>query len=148
MAGRFSDTIVKWLGSVQTGTLCTVDSTREETKNVADKISSSLAKRVKCREPRDDHLEPDLSYTFEDCSVADLLVEVAWSQSKLKLSDRAKRYIEGSDGNIRTVVGLNMNDIYRGGRNATFSIWRAQLVGERWNCGTAETQVKEFGLPN
>ncbi|KAJ9137665.1 hypothetical protein NKR23_g8958 [Pleurostoma richardsiae] len=132
MAGMFSDQIVKWLGSIEIGAVCTVDSTQEETKNVAKKIHSSLAARVRCNEPHGDHLDPDLSYTFRGCTVADLLVEVAWSQSNLRLSDRARRYIEGKNGRIRTVIGLNMGDIYRGASRATFSIWKARPVGDKW----------------
>ncbi|KAJ9129894.1 hypothetical protein NKR23_g12422 [Pleurostoma richardsiae] len=81
MAGMFSDQIVKWLGSIEIGALCAVDRTKEQTKNVAKKIHSSLAARVECNEPHGDHLDPDLSYTV---------------------------------------------------RGSTFSIWKAELVGDKW----------------
>ncbi|KAI0108716.1 hypothetical protein GGR51DRAFT_514736 [Nemania sp. FL0031] len=143
MAGQLSDIIVKWLGNIESGTLCNSESLKEETMRIAGGIRSTLATRVKCDEPRDDQLEPDLSFTNEDCTAADLVVEVAWSQSNLKLPHRATRYIEGKQGEIRTVIGLNMNDIYRGGCRATFSVWKAQHDGEKW---TRITQVdnKEF----
>ncbi|GAW18665.1 hypothetical protein ANO14919_081460 [Xylariales sp. No.14919] len=132
MAGKFSDMIVRWLGNIANGSLCRVDHTKELTMEIAGKISSSLAKRVKPSEPRDDRLEPDLSFRHEDCRVADMVVEVAWSQSKLQLPDRARRYIEGTKGAIQTVIGLNMNDIYDGGRRATFSFWRCEQDGDQW----------------
>jgi len=62
------------------GTLCLVDSTKEKTRSIAKRIGSSLATTVKCSEPRDDRLKPDLSFTYEDYTSADLVVEVAWSQ--------------------------------------------------------------------
>ncbi|KAI0410470.1 hypothetical protein F5X98DRAFT_385566 [Xylaria grammica] len=132
MAGKFSDMIVRWLGNIANGSLCRVDYTKELTMEIAGKISSSLAKRVKPSEPRDDRLEPDLSFKHENCRVADMVIEVAWSQSKLQLPDRARRYIEGTEGAIRTVIGLNMNDIYGGGRQATFSFWRGERDGDQW----------------
>ena len=144
MAGKVGDKIIKWLGAIETGLLGTVDSTKKRTEEVASSISSSLAARVKCDEPRDDQLEPDLSYTHDDSSTAGLVVEVAWSQSNLKLPFRATRYIvEGTNGKIRTVVGFNMNNIYRGGNRATFSIWKAQLVDNKWSrIATVEGQVR------
>ena len=62
--------------------------------------------------------------------------EVAWSQRKLDSPKLAERYIQGSNGEIRTVVGVNPNDTYREKQrkgaettdvSATFSVWRAKL---------------------
>ncbi|KAJ8132071.1 hypothetical protein O1611_g1553 [Lasiodiplodia mahajangana] len=143
MAGRLGDIIIGWLVKIKNGTLCSVDNSREETMRIASGISSTLATRVKCHEPRDDQLEPDLSFTNQDCTVADLAVEVAWSQRNLRLPNRATRYIEGKRGAIRTVIGINMNDIYRGGSCATFSAWKAQHDGDSWK-RTTEVDKKEF----
>ncbi|KAJ2972968.1 hypothetical protein NUW58_g9062 [Xylaria curta] len=143
MAGKLSDRIVWWLRDIANGALCNVDSRKEETMKIANGISSTLATRVKYDEPRDDQMEPDLSFTNEDCIDADLVVEVAWSQSNLKLPYRATRYIEGKQGAIRTVIGINMNDIYRGGCRATFSVWKAQHDGDKWR-RTTEVDNKEF----
>lgn len=137
MAGKFNKMIDRWLGSIETGALCTDDSTKRETMKIASKMDPTLAKRVQCSNPPGDRLEPDLSMTYEECTAADLVVEVAWSQSDLKLPDRATRYIKGKQGKIRTVVGLNMNDIYGGGRKATVSVWKAKLVGNQWTRATA-----------
>ncbi|KAI0532521.1 hypothetical protein GGR58DRAFT_489901 [Xylaria digitata] len=143
MTGKLNDVIVRWLGNIIDGKLCNVETTKEETMRIASGISSTLASRVKFSEPRDDQLEPDLSFTNEDCTNADLVVEVAWSQSNLKLPYRATRFIEGRQGAIRTVIGLNMNDIYQGGCRATFSIWKAQHDGDKWK-RTTEVDDKEF----
>ncbi|KAI0512698.1 hypothetical protein F5B22DRAFT_648546 [Xylaria bambusicola] len=134
MAGRFSDMIVGWLACIANGSLCRVDRSKESTMEIA--INSSLAKTVKPIEPRGDRLEPGLSFRHQGCRVADMVVEVAWSQNKLNLPDRARRYIEGTGGAIHTVIGLSMNDIYRGGRRATVSVWRAEQEGERWKRST------------
>ncbi|GAP83887.2 hypothetical protein SAMD00023353_0503060 [Rosellinia necatrix] len=142
MAGRVSDRIVRWLGDINNGKLCRVESCKEETMRIAGAINSTLATRVKYSEPRDDQLEPDLSFMHEDSLVAGLVVEVAWSQSNLKLPDRAKRYIEGTSGEIRTVVGLNMNDIYLGRRHATLSVWKAEKDQNKWRATSVEN--KEF----
>ncbi|KAF2967606.1 hypothetical protein GQX73_g6016 [Xylaria multiplex] len=143
MAGKLSDEIVGWLADIKKGRLCNVDNTKEETIRIADGISSTLAARVKYNEPRDDQLEPDLSFTNEECIDADLVVEVAWSQRDLKLPYRATRYLEGRQGAIRTVIGFNMNDIYQGGCHATFSIWKAQHDGDEWKRIT-EVDNQEF----
>ncbi|KAI0867726.1 hypothetical protein GGS24DRAFT_514716 [Hypoxylon argillaceum] len=143
IAGKLNSIIVVWLEKIATGTLCIIDSSKEETMRIAQEIQSTLAKRVKYNKLRDDQMEPDLSFTNEECADPDLVVEVAWSQSNLKLPYRATRYIEGKQGKIRTVIGLNMNDIYRGGCRATFSIWKAQYDGGQWK-RTTEVDNKEF----
>jgi hypothetical protein len=136
MAGKFSDIIVEWLADIKNGSLCRVDRTKELTMEIAKKVGSTLATRVEPDEPRDDRLEPNLSFTHDDCEVADLVVEVAWSESSLNLSDRATRYIKGTKGAIKTVIGLSMNDIYCGGRRATYSIWKARQDGDLWEPST------------
>ena len=56
------------------------------------------------------------------------MLEVAYSQKEKDLRDLAERYILGSDGNIRIVVGLGLN--YRQPGKATISIWRPEIVME------------------
>ncbi|KAI0474680.1 hypothetical protein F4859DRAFT_514529 [Xylaria cf. heliscus] len=137
MVGEFNTMIIIWLGKIADGTLCKVESTKIETMRIANGIKSTLAQTVKCSEPRDDQLEPDLSFTCKGCRTADLVVEVAWSQSNLNLSDRATRFIHGTKGAIRTVIGLNMNDIYRSGCRAMFSVWEAEQDGGQWRRTTS-----------
>ncbi|KAI0437086.1 hypothetical protein F4803DRAFT_556359 [Xylaria telfairii] len=143
MAGALQTVIDRWLGEIIKGTLFGVDGTekpkeeieisRAETERIAKEIHSTLATRVEYGEPLPDRLEPDLSFTYEGCEIADLVVEVAWSQKALNLADRARRFIEGTKGAIQTVIGLNMNDIYLGGRRATFSIWKGYQAGGQWS---------------
>ncbi|KAI1170114.1 hypothetical protein F4777DRAFT_592191 [Nemania sp. FL0916] len=143
MAGGLNTMIVKWLDKIEDGTLCKIQGSKKATMQIASKIRSTLASKVKCSEPRDDRLEPDQSFKYRSCLVAGIVVEVAWSQSNLKLPDRARRCIEGTEGEIRTVIGLNMNDIYLGGRRATFSVWKAEQHDNKWK-RVAAVDNKEF----
>lgn len=85
-----------------------------------------------------DKKEPDEAWRYQHCKFPGVVMEVAWSQRKLELEDLVKRYITGSKGEIRTVIGWNLNDIYKGRANmelktslptasATFSVWQAKL---------------------
>ncbi|KAI0398990.1 hypothetical protein F4802DRAFT_82687 [Xylaria palmicola] len=143
VAGEFSDMIVGWLHDIEQGRLGTLESCKGETARVASAIRSTRSKTVECNELCGDRLEPDFSFTYRGCRTAGLLVEVAWSQSRLNLPDRAARYIQGMRGEIRTVVGLDMKDIYYGGCRASFSIWRAEHDGEKWR-PTAVVDNQEF----
>lgn len=68
---------------------------------------------------------PDKSYRHRACpEYPGLVIEVAWSQRPLELHKLAKRYIQRSNGRIRTVVGINIE--YQDARSlADFSVWRA-----------------------
>ena len=81
---------------------------------------------------------PDKSYRYKGCKFPSLVIEIAYSQRKLNLPDLAERYIYGSEGDIRTVIGINLNDIYQSesdrkkGKHfrpsaATISVWRAKF---------------------
>jgi hypothetical protein len=63
------------------------------------------------------------------------------------LPARADRYITRSEGKVRTVVGLNLNDIYSGGRRAWFSVWQALYdeKNKKWiRVTTVDHQVSHF----
>ncbi|KAF2181250.1 hypothetical protein K469DRAFT_692127 [Zopfia rhizophila CBS 207.26] len=81
---------------------------------------------------------PDKSFKHRQCKFPGLVMEVAWSQRKLDLPWLADHYIQRSKGEIRTVIGFNLNDIDSAKRKkgaktslakapATFSVWRAEL---------------------
>lgn len=50
------------------------------------------------------------------------MIEVSYSQKRKDLSRLADDYILGSYGNIRVVVGLDIE--YKGSKEATLSVWR------------------------
>lgn len=127
MAGALNKVIIKWLGQIEDGKHCENDKSLETTQLVAQEMESFLATRVKVN--HETRQEPDLSFSYKAGRTAGLVVEVAWSQYKLKLAERADRYIRGTEGRVRTVIGINLNDIYKGGREAWFSVWKARLDG-------------------
>jgi len=143
MAGALSDRIVHWYGDIRKGQHCEHAGTLEATKTVARKLQSVLATRVEVDD--ETRQEPDLSFTYDRGVVAGLIIEVAWSQSLLRLPERADRYIKGLEGDVRTVVGISLNDIYNGGRRAWFSVWQAQFDREsqKWTrVTTVDHQVR------
>jgi hypothetical protein len=54
---------------------------------------------------------------------------VSFSQKEKELKDLAEDYILGSDGNIRVVIGLDIE--YKQSKKATISVWRPQYVEHR-----------------
>ncbi|KAH8752300.1 hypothetical protein F5883DRAFT_205453 [Diaporthe sp. PMI_573] len=90
-----------------------------------------------------DRKHPDGSYFFRGCKQAQpsLAVEVSWSHhDSQELAERARELISLSNGKIRTVVSVNLHDIYKesdegkaleesseGPAAATASVWRAHL---------------------
>src|SRR5436305_1555169 len=60
------------------------------------------------------------------CSqLAPQTLQVAWSQRPLDLPKLAKRYIQGTRGQIRTVIGVNLEYQCTAGGPASFLVWRA-----------------------
>lgn len=106
---------------------------------------------------------PDKSYGHEPCDGSPtLVIEVAWSQRSLDLPKLAKRYIQGSKGQIRTVIGVDIPYRRPGeeGTSAGFSIWRVEqneeglaLVGQpdKKVCGssveTSDADKQSTGVP-
>ncbi|KAL2280861.1 hypothetical protein FJTKL_12173 [Diaporthe vaccinii] len=70
-----------------------------------------------------DGKQPDMAWRFlpsdetsgdsGDNQYPGLVIEVAWAQEKHKLKEKAKYYFEATGGQIRTLVGINLNDICR-----------------------------------
>ena len=108
----------------------------KKTMDTAGQMRAKLATTVKLTKgDASDKRDPDLSFRIQhpSCRSPGLVVEVAWSQRGLKLPRLAERYITETNGNIRTVIGLNLNDIYKSRQNegaspepATFSVWQAE----------------------
>ncbi|KAF2228405.1 hypothetical protein EV356DRAFT_538147 [Viridothelium virens] len=70
----------------------------------------------------------DLSFEYEGCDYPSLIIEVSASQSLKKVEEKAGMYIRQTRGGIRTVIHLDVNDIYKNAANsARFSIWRAKF---------------------
>jgi hypothetical protein len=69
--------------------------------------------------------EPDALFRHSRAQYPGVIIEVSYSQKRMDLARLADDYILGSDGNIRVVIGLDIN--YRG-KMATLSIWRPRIV--------------------
>jgi hypothetical protein len=64
--------------------------------------------------------EPDAAFKHLDAQWPCIVIEVSFSQKEKELNDLAEDYILGSDGNIRVVIGLNIE--YSQSQKATFSV--------------------------
>ncbi|KAI1130954.1 hypothetical protein F5Y10DRAFT_288373 [Nemania abortiva] len=58
---------------------------------------------------------PDLSYGYyyQRSEHPGLVVEVGWSEESPSLHEKCKWYIENSRGEIRTVIGVDLHDLYK-----------------------------------
>ena len=57
--------------------------------------------------------EPDESYSFGDSDHPCLVVEIAWAGPWSDVEDKAEYYFNSTQGQVRTVVGFNFNDIFK-----------------------------------
>jgi hypothetical protein len=125
-----------WLRGIQNRVNCSDERTVAAVKGIVPAGTSTIDFPVATGSP--DKKGPDKSFQHRQCEFPGLVIEVAWSQRKLDLPWLADRYIQRSEGEIRTVIGMNLNDVYRAKRRkgaktasadapATFSVWRAEL---------------------
>ena len=97
---------------------------------------------------------PDSSFQLRGRPWPGLVIEVAWAQDKLEMKEKAEFYFDSAQGEVRTVIGFNLNDIYKkqqaaewksrkgklstssnltflapaaAATSASFSVWRAKL---------------------
>jgi hypothetical protein len=55
---------------------------------------------------------PDGVLQVPGCEYPPLVIEIGWSQDKHDVENKAKYYLENFDGQIRTVIGINLRDTY------------------------------------
>ncbi|GAP88744.1 hypothetical protein SAMD00023353_1201630 [Rosellinia necatrix] len=143
IAGKLQVAIIGWKvaieeGRAQCGTgacpgqYCTDDHTKEIAKNLEPHGSESV-KNSQLAES--DKKDPDLSYKLEGYDIGDdkpdnsqldnghsdgnllewpgLVVEIGWSQNSSDLRKKCEWYIENSNGEVRTVIGIDLHDLYR-----------------------------------
>ncbi|KAH8746120.1 hypothetical protein F5883DRAFT_586017, partial [Diaporthe sp. PMI_573] len=118
----------------------------EDTPEPLRRVSGDIKARGDARiyfEESPDRKQPDGSHFFRGCKQAQpsLAIEVSWSHhDSQELGKRARELINLSNGKIRTVVNVNLHDIYKesdegktleenseGPAAATVSVWRAHL---------------------
>ncbi|TGJ78457.1 hypothetical protein E0Z10_g10303 [Xylaria hypoxylon] len=86
------------------------------TKEIAQGLHGKGRGTVKSSaEAESDRKDPDLSYKYNypRSKFPGLVVEVGWSQKSPDLHKKCKWYIEKSRGEIRTVIGVDLSDLYR-----------------------------------
>ncbi|KAI0539510.1 hypothetical protein GGR58DRAFT_524573 [Xylaria digitata] len=90
-----------------------------------------------------------------------LVIGVAWSQRNLDLPQLAEDYIIGSGGEIGTVIGIKIRDIYDESKGeelgnrltnaaVTFTVWKARYTDQSSSTGVAvipAVEDKEWRLP-
>ncbi|KAJ2979412.1 hypothetical protein NUW58_g7209 [Xylaria curta] len=113
------------------GQYCTHDHTKEIARNLKGHRSESV---ISSKLGKSDKKDPDLSYAIEgydtddnepddnefdnDYSDSDVLewpglvVEIGWSQKSSDLRKKCEWYIKNSNGRVRTVIGVDLHDLY------------------------------------
>lgn len=72
---------------------------------------------------------PDASFRHKNAQYPGVVVEVASSQNLNRLDRVAQNYLLDSDASVQVVVGFDIHDGYDMRKEATFSVWRTQIVG-------------------
>lgn len=70
--------------------------------------------------------DPDAQFRHSRAQYPGVVIEVSYSQKRHDLARLADDYILGSDGDIRIVVGLDVE--YRGSKKATLSVWQPEII--------------------
>ena len=121
--------IQRQLGIIATGT----GEAAEFAKNISYEGSTRLQfpadEDEDEEETKYDSHEPDATFTHPDMQWPAIVIEVAFTQKGEELKDLAEDYILGSKGNIRVVIGLNIE--CKKSKKATISVWRPQYVKHR-----------------
>ncbi|KAF2228475.1 hypothetical protein EV356DRAFT_457746 [Viridothelium virens] len=127
--------IFSWLDSQSSGS--------NSLTNVAKEIEGSGARHLFLRIlGKMDEKQPDRSFTYKDCGFPGLVIEISVSQSVTDVQKKAKAYIQGTEGQIRTVINIDSNSTYpKKGGSATFSIWRADFSQE--SLGVIESVISQ-----
>lgn len=69
---------------------------------------------------------PDSAFKHVDAQYPGIIIEVSYSQKRKDLNRLADDYILGSDGNIRVVIGVDIE--YRASKRASISVWKPQFT--------------------
>lgn len=133
---------------------------REKLKEKSREIRSLGDGRVKFKD-RPDERSPDGSFRHRNCEYPQpgLTVEVNWSHYRTteEFEEKAQNLIELGNGVIRTVVNIDLGQIYRAGLRdgvktggaapATLSVWRANSTTPTDATVTARRDVHSQVMP-
>ncbi|KAJ8059729.1 hypothetical protein OCU04_011373 [Sclerotinia nivalis] len=70
--------------------------------------------------------DPDAQFRHPRARFPGIVIEVSYSQKRKNLDFLADDYIIGSNGNIKVVVGIDVE--YKNTKKATLSVWRTSTV--------------------
>ena len=96
-----------------------------ESAEFAKKIESEGSLTIKFADDYGKH-DPDAQFRHSKAQFPGIVIEVSYAQKRKDLGRLADDYILGSDGQIRVVVGLDIE--YKSGKKATLSVWRPNII--------------------
>ncbi|UKZ78688.1 hypothetical protein TrVFT333_006434 [Trichoderma virens FT-333] len=82
--------------------------------------------------------QPDAQFQHEDAAYPGLVIEVSYSQDGKNLRKLAQDYILYSNGDIKTVVGIDIN---YGERESTVSVWRPNYSDDKDQISSSHESV-------
>ena len=103
---------------------------------IARDIRSKGDQKVASSDIMDAGKRPDGSFQLRGCAFPSLIIEIGWAQKKSHVLEKAHHYFEVSQGDIRTVIHINLNDIYRKQRAAEEKWARLKEKSEKANQGS------------
>ena len=80
---------------------------------IARDIRSKGDQKVASSDVTDAGKNPDGSFQLRGCAFPSLMIEVGWAQKKSDVLEKRDYYFEISQGDIRTIVHIDLNDIYK-----------------------------------
>lgn len=89
-------------------------------RHFAQSVLKAASSRIKPLDPEAGLHDPDASFKHVDAQYPGVVLEVSFSQKRKDLSRLADDYITGTDGNIRRMIGL---DIEYTQKEASLSVW-------------------------
>ncbi|KAH0538075.1 hypothetical protein GP486_008802, partial [Trichoglossum hirsutum] len=72
--------------------------------------------------------EPDASFWHAQAKYPGVIIEVAYSQKRKKVSRLAEDYLLDSNANVQVVVGLDIEYGGKRSQKATLSVWRTHVI--------------------
>ncbi|KAF7858464.1 hypothetical protein EAF04_009064 [Stromatinia cepivora] len=99
-----------------------LDSIQSASADFARDILSEGSGSIKFPDGGFDRHDPDAQFRHPRARFPGVVIEVSYSQKRKDLGRLADDYIIGSNGNIKVVVGLDVE--YKNTKKATLSVWR------------------------